>query len=83
MVEEGALLWEPSPEVVRNAKVTRYAERLGRAGDYESLWQWSVDAPAEFWTSIWDYFGVVGERGDGPPSCRGRCPAPSGSPGRR
>ncbi|MFI6451486.1 acetoacetate--CoA ligase [Streptosporangium amethystogenes] len=66
MVEEGALLWEPSPEVVRNAKVTRYAEWLGRAGDYESLWQWSVDAPAEFWTSIWDYFGVVGERGDGP-----------------
>ncbi|MER5623780.1 acetoacetate--CoA ligase [Streptosporangium sp. NPDC002544] len=66
MVEEGALLWEPSPEVVRNAKVTRYAEWLGRAGDYESLWQWSVDAPAEFWTSIWDYFEVVGERGDGP-----------------
>ncbi|GAA2906528.1 acetoacetate--CoA ligase [Streptosporangium fragile] len=66
MVEEGALLWEPSPEVVRNAKVTRYAEWLGRSADYESLWRWSVDAPAEFWTSIWDYFGVVGERGDGP-----------------
>ncbi|GAA3414811.1 acetoacetate--CoA ligase [Streptosporangium vulgare] len=66
MVEEGAPLWEPSPEIVRNAKVTRYAEWLGRAGDYESLWRWSVDAPEEFWTSIWDYFGVVGERGDGP-----------------
>ncbi|WP_440067401.1 acetoacetate--CoA ligase [Streptosporangium sp. OZ121] len=66
MVEEGAPLWEPSPEIVRNAKVTRYAEWLGRAGDYESLWQWSVDAPEEFWTSIWDYFEVVGERGEGP-----------------
>ncbi|MEU3163985.1 acetoacetate--CoA ligase [Streptosporangium sp. NPDC006930] len=66
MVEEGAPLWEPSPEIVRNAKVTRYAEWLGRSGDYESLWRWSVDAPEEFWTSIWDYFGVVGERGDGP-----------------
>ncbi len=66
MVEEGAPLWEPSPEIVRNAKVTRYAEWLGRTGDYESLWQWSVDAPEEFWTSIWDYFEVVGERGDGP-----------------
>ncbi|MBB2909751.1 acetoacetyl-CoA synthetase [Streptosporangium becharense] len=66
MVEEGALLWEPSPEVVKNARITRYAEWLGRSADYESLWRWSVDAPAEFWTSIWDYFGVVGERGDGP-----------------
>ncbi|MFJ2032408.1 acetoacetate--CoA ligase [Streptosporangium sp. NPDC087985] len=66
MVEEGALLWEPTPEVVKNAKVSRYMEWLGRSGDYGSLWQWSVDAPAEFWTSLWDYFGVVGERGDGP-----------------
>ena len=68
MVEEGALLWEPTPEVVRDAKVTRYMEWLGRPGDYESLWRWSVDAPAEFWTSVWDYFEVVGERGDGPVS---------------
>ncbi|GAA3428444.1 acetoacetate--CoA ligase [Streptosporangium sandarakinum] len=66
MVEEGALLWEPSPEVVRDAKVTRYMEWLGRPGDYDSLWRWSVDDPAGFWTSVWDYFEVAGERGDGP-----------------
>ncbi|MFC4058094.1 acetoacetate--CoA ligase [Planomonospora corallina] len=66
MVEEGALLWEPTPEIVENARVTRYMEWLGRPVDYEALWQWSVDDPAAFWTSVWDYFGVVGERGDGP-----------------
>ncbi|WP_066932905.1 acetoacetate--CoA ligase [Microtetraspora fusca] len=66
MVEEGALLWEPTAEVVRNAKITRYAEWLGREGDYQDIWRWSVESPAEFWTSIWDYFAVVGDRGDGP-----------------
>ncbi|GAA3122219.1 acetoacetate--CoA ligase [Streptosporangium carneum] len=66
MVEEGALLWEPTQEIVGAAKVTRYMEWLGRSGDYQELWRWSVDSPAEFWTSIWDYFGVVGERGEGP-----------------
>lgn len=66
MVEEGALLWEPTPEIVGKAKVTRYLEWLGRPVDYQALWEWSVEAPAEFWTSVWDYFGVVGERGDGP-----------------
>ncbi|MGW4423556.1 acetoacetate--CoA ligase [Streptosporangium sp. NPDC004631] len=66
MVEEGALLWEPTPEIVEKANVTRYLEWLGRPVDYQALWEWSVEAPAEFWTSIWDYFGVVGERGDGP-----------------
>ncbi|MFC4586439.1 acetoacetate--CoA ligase [Sphaerisporangium corydalis] len=67
MVEEGALLWEPSPEVIRDAKITRFASWLGRPGaDYEELWRWSVDAPEEFWGSIWDYFAVEGDRGEGP-----------------
>ncbi|MFD1542109.1 acetoacetate--CoA ligase [Nonomuraea guangzhouensis] len=67
MVAEGTLLWEPTEDVVARAKLTRYLEWLGRAGSgYEEVWRWSVDSPAEFWTSIWDYFGVIGERGDGP-----------------
>ncbi|GAA3444381.1 acetoacetate--CoA ligase [Planomonospora venezuelensis] len=66
MVEEGTRLWEPTPEIMRNAKVARYMEWLGRPVDYQGLWQWSVDAPAEFWTSVWDYFEVAGARGDGP-----------------
>ncbi|GGO12117.1 acetoacetyl-CoA synthetase [Microbispora rosea subsp. aerata] len=66
MVEEGALLWEPTPDVVRTARITRYMEQVGRTGDYEDVWKWSVESPADFWTSIWDYFGVVGTRGDGP-----------------
>ncbi|GAA3117653.1 acetoacetate--CoA ligase [Planomonospora alba] len=66
MVEEGALLWEPTPDITKDAKVTRYMEWLGRPIDYQGLWQWSVDSPEEFWTSVWDYFDVVGERGDGP-----------------
>ncbi|MBG0820996.1 acetoacetate--CoA ligase [Planomonospora sp. ID91781] len=66
MVKEGALLWEPTPDVTKNAKVTAYMEWLGRPVDYQALWQWSVEAPEEFWASVWDYFGVVGERGDGP-----------------
>ncbi len=32
---------------------------------YRDLWQWSVDEPAAFWSSIWDFFGVLGTRGDG------------------
>ncbi|GIH68823.1 acetoacetate--CoA ligase [Sphaerimonospora thailandensis] len=66
MVEEGTLLWEPTPDVVRNARITRFMEWLGRSGDYQDMWQWSVESPADFWTSIWDYFEVIGDRGDGP-----------------
>ncbi len=67
MVAEGALLWEPTDEIVAQAKLTRYLDWLGRAGaGYEEVWQWSVDRPAEFWTTIWEYFDVLGDRADGP-----------------
>ncbi|MFC5826852.1 acetoacetate--CoA ligase [Nonomuraea insulae] len=66
MVAEGELLWEPGEEVIESARLTHYLRWLGRSGDYEDAWRWSVDQPAEFWTSIWDYFDVIGDRGDGP-----------------
>ncbi|MGH7603052.1 MAG: acetyl-coenzyme A synthetase N-terminal domain-containing protein, partial [Gemmatimonadaceae bacterium] len=32
---------------------------------YAALWQWSVERPGEFWDSVWRYFDVLGDRGDG------------------
>ena len=66
----GAVLWEPDDKTVRNARITRFMSWLaaGRGlefGGYEDLWQWSVARPAEFWTAIWDYFEVLGDRGAG------------------
>ena len=64
MVAEGALLWEPSEEIVARARLTGYLQSLGRQGSsYEELWQWSVDHPADFWTSIWDHFEVMASGG--------------------
>jgi acetoacetyl-CoA synthetase len=75
----GDILWAPTALSAESAEVTRYARWLTRHGgpviggaspgelaSYRDLWQWSVDALAEFWTSIWDFFGVLGSRGDGP-----------------
>jgi len=67
----GEVLWSPSAAVIERAEVSRYgrwlAARGGPAvGPYRDLWQWSVDEPAAFWSSIWDYFEVLGSRGGGP-----------------
>ncbi len=60
---EGALLWEPTPEVIENANLTRYrrwlADRRGlHLDDYDSLWRWSVTALEDFWASLFEYFEV-------------------------
>ena len=43
----------------------RFAEYVaqrfgGPSGEYEQLWQWSVDNPARFWRAVWEYFDVRG-----------------------
>ena len=67
----GEVLWAPSAEAISGARVTAYARWLAatRGLDlrtHDQLWQWSVDEPAGFWESVWDYFGVLGDRGPGP-----------------
>jgi acetoacetyl-CoA synthetase len=67
----GDTLWEPSERAIRDARITDYATWLSNRGGpdlngYDEIWQWSVDRPAEFWASVWDYFDVLGQRGDGP-----------------
>ena len=67
----GEVLWEPTPESIAAARVTGYARWLAAnrgldLASHDQLWQWSVTDPAAFWESVWDYFGVLGDRGSGP-----------------
>ena len=73
----GETLWEPTAESAERTEIARYARWLASHGgpaidapggipSYRDLWQWSVDEPAAFWSSIWDFFGVLGTRGSGP-----------------
>ena len=57
-------LWTPSESVIRNANIIHYmdwlvANRDQRFNAFDKLWRWSVDNLADFWGSIWDYFGVI------------------------
>jgi acetoacetyl-CoA synthetase len=64
----GRTLWEPDTKTKRNARISRYMSWLkdnnGLVFDeYSQLWEWSVTDPASFWSTIWDYFEVLGDRG--------------------
>ncbi|GAA4637306.1 acetoacetate--CoA ligase [Actinoallomurus vinaceus] len=79
-VAEGDLLWDPSEEVRRTARVARFMRERG-FGSYEELWRWSVTDLDGFWDAIWAYFGVLGERGDGPVLERAEMPGGRWFPG--
>ena len=59
-------LWEPSAELVERSRLREYMRWLGAErglsfADYEELWRWSVDDLEGFWSSIWDFFGVLAD----------------------
>ncbi len=61
-------LWRPSAErVAKSAVMAFIAEANKRHGlalkDYRGLHAWSVDQRAEFWDLVWDFCGVVGDKG--------------------
>ena len=61
-------LWTPSAARLDRARLGRFmAEARARWGveadDYGALHRWSVAEPAQFWRSVWDFAGIVG---DGP-----------------
>ena len=57
------LLWEPSPQRVAGANMTRFAafagDRCGRSfASYADLYRWSVDEIPAFWAAAWDFLGI-------------------------
>src|SRR6516225_2119136 len=88
----GDLLWEPGPEEIERARITGYRRWLasdrgiapgGGTGPaaYRELWEWSVTEPGPFWDSLWDYFGILGERDGGPVLTGGQMPDVTWFPG--
>ena len=60
-------LWRPSADSIAESNLTRFAAPFGFAPpDYAALHDFSVKNRARFWRGVWDFCGVVGDRGSGP-----------------
>ena len=69
MTGSSAPLWTPSPERIAGANITKFKDEASRrAGKdlahYRDLHDWSVADREDFWDLVWDYCGVIGDKGD-------------------
>lgn len=58
------LLWTPTQEMMEKSNLHQYFKWLeAKKGltftEYDALWKWSVDQPAAFWESLWEYFEIM------------------------
>lgn len=64
-----APLWTPSQESIDDSLlqtfIKRVSEKFGKDfEDYQALWTWSVDESEAFWNEVWDFCGIIGEKGN-------------------
>ena len=64
-------LWTPSAERCAGAAMTEFMGHIAKVtgreiATYEDLHAFSVREPAKFWSELWTYTGVVGEKGSEP-----------------
>lgn len=61
-------LWTPSKDYIATTHLSTFSEQFlpNQDYNYETLFQYSIDHPSEFWSSIWDYSGIIGEKGKSP-----------------
>lgn len=83
----GDVAWSPSAERIADARISDFIDWLQASGrfeatSYQSLWDWSVTSPEEFWASMKDYFGVC-MTGVGPVLATREMPFAEWFPGRR
>ncbi|MCJ8237395.1 acetoacetate--CoA ligase (plasmid) [Rhizobium sp. SSM4.3] len=69
MMTELVPLWTPSDAFMASQPLTHFIEwcatREGHSfAGYDAFYDWSVEDRASFWSAVWDYCGVVGEKGD-------------------
>jgi len=60
-------LWTPSAAQIDNALLTKFARAAGLTApggqpDFDAIWQHSIDAPEGFWSLVWDFTGVIGDK---------------------
>lgn len=64
MTSDLDILWTPSPDAFETSTLARFALQNGfDPADYEALHRWSVSDLGGFWSALWDFCGVVGDKG--------------------
>jgi acetoacetyl-CoA synthetase len=63
-------IWTPSLFRIADANLTRFMAFAGNRGaptsDYNAFYGWSIAESGAFWDALWEFSGVIGERGEGP-----------------
>ena len=68
-METGTIVWQPSAERIEASNYTAFLraaeKRTGKSfPGYADLHAWSIEDIGGFWDLVWDFCGVIGDKGE-------------------
>ncbi len=58
-------IWHPSANRVRKSRVLSFIKNLEEdIDDFQELHEFSINFPDKFWGAAWDFFEIIGQKGD-------------------
>ena len=65
------LLWRPDLDKKKNTSLYEFIEHINsryemEIDNFETLHKWSVDYRGYFWEEVWNFFNIIGQKGDCP-----------------
>jgi len=59
------ILWSPNPQAFNSSAMAKFALTNGfDPRDYDTMHRWSVSELGGFWSAIWDFAKVIGDKGE-------------------
>lgn len=59
------VMWTPGAAMAEQSALAKFAREAGfEPADYDSLHRWSIAEAGAFWSKVWDFAGVIGEKGE-------------------
>ena len=65
------ILWLPSDYRMKSSKMYSFIENVNQShnlniSSFEDLHEWSIKSNSDFWNAVWDFFNVIGSKGNKP-----------------
>ena len=70
-LKSNPIMWSPNEERIRSSQMYEFMKTINKRyklnlKSYDELHHWSIKSKSQFWEAIWDFFKIIGFKGEEP-----------------
>ena len=70
MKKSQSALWSANVDLKKNSQLNKFCDQLESKGfiknklNFKNLWKWSIKNNEKFWSEVWDFTKIKGDKKD-------------------